>query len=152
MIKTPTVFRRFAEVVMARVKIGVEPCEDREIAEMNRLLSENLWHPFSAKFWGGTQGQDGTFCIAQPILFDAYDHENQRRRIESVSDEFPLEVGYISAMKVLYYLSMKGRLARWPSNDDTIYLFYTDRLSSPDYNEQPKTEERDIPHQKQLLS
>ncbi len=127
-----------ADIVMARVKIGVTPCKDREIGLMNDLLGKNLWEPFSAKFWGGTQDEDGVFKIEKPIEFDMAHWKTHEQVIKAVSGDFPLEVGYTSGMKTLHTLRTRGRLARWPYDDEMIYLLYTDKISYPDYGNETR--------------
>lgn len=111
-----------AKVVCATIEIGESPYQDAAIKENNEIL-KRLWHPFEGVFWGGTQDEDGYIEVKEPIKFDMLNQQSQERTTREYSGSFPLEVGYISATKTMYYLnSGYGRLARWPYESECIYL------------------------------
>lgn len=123
------------EIVAAWVEVGKKPVSDKRGNQINEIL-KNLCYPFSATFFGGTQGEDGTFNIAEPINLDIVRADTGEHVIKKFSGDFPLEVGYMDAANALYYLGTPcedGRLARWPYRHDKICLLA--RVNQLDWRE-----------------
>jgi hypothetical protein len=117
-----------ADVVCATLVIGKEAAHDKNIKANNEAL-HTLVYPFSGKFWGGTQDEDGYIDVKEDIEFDMINKETGERVTGMYSGRFPLEVGYLSAAKTLFYLNGPvGRIARWAYGSENIYLFQRRKL------------------------
>ena len=111
-------------IVMAKICLGFEPGRDKDIDGNNEKLKK-IFSPFSGKFWGGTQGEDGRIDISGEIDLSGKNIETNKKISIKTSGSFPLEVGYTSAVKTFFSLCAEGgvgRLARWPYGSPDIYL------------------------------
>jgi len=118
------------KIAIFQIPVSSEPFPDKEIEKNNEVLKK-LEYPFSGKFFGGTQGEDGYIRWEVPInalvntgkqiSFVIVSHNDDQRFV------CPLEVGYIPFEKTLDYLKSAwvgvGRipgLARWPYGQNKI--------------------------------
>jgi len=121
---------RTGVVAIFQIPIGGEPEGDRLDTIMNARLAE-LPYPFHGKFWGGTQGADGTIWWERPINVIKHREDGSGCGFviaegQDKSPHMPLEVGTTASEKS--YLSFQGfdgprGLARWPYGQDRITVF-----------------------------
>ena len=105
-------------VAIFQIPIGVTPCADERIEEMNRLL-DGLSYPFSAEFWGGTADCDGELVWERPINA-LLQHDGGVGFVIVPPGQARLEVGYNSAHKMCFVVNQKIPVARWPYGQSNI--------------------------------
>lgn len=97
-----------SETYSATFQVGGEPCKDSGVEMNNRLLSE-AQGPFKARFWGGSQDEDG----------EVLPQKGSRFRVGSI----PLEVGSVAPANLLMRLFRARAFARWPYESKFVYVF-----------------------------
>jgi hypothetical protein len=110
------------EIARVTIDIGVTPSQDNQVAFNNGVLSE-LDAPFRATFWGGTQGEDGSFAWTDDVIGQTVvttDDGVQRYNVVIPPRDLPLEVGYTNGAKSLMQVNRHGGLARWPYGSTSI--------------------------------
>jgi len=113
---------RSGRVQVFQIPVGVTPCRDRFVEQMDGLLGK-LEYPFQARFWGGTQDEDGWVSVERPVNGLAFSECGELGFCIIPPRQYPLEVGYMNAYKLLIYLNGMGYLARWPYGHDRITIF-----------------------------
>jgi len=142
---------RLGRIAVGAIEVGDTPYSDKN-TEGNQQLLDRLPFPFKAKFWGGTQGEDGYVEWALPfrgVLNQIVDGNPYRGVVIIRPHQWcPLEVGTQSASKTLFQLHqaistnlrsagpMYHCLARWPYGSKHIFIFTTgfSVKSDPDFD------------------
>jgi hypothetical protein len=129
-------------VAIFQINIGCVPVADKLIDRQNELLS-CLRYPFSATFWGGSQDEDGSLYLEQPVNAFCVCPKTKQRGLVLIAAHgskghgIPLEVGTNSAEKMYMYLLTGARtpgVARWPYWQDRItVLSYSFHSLGSDY-------------------
>jgi hypothetical protein len=104
-----------------QIPVASTPLADRDHEGNNRLL-RTLPSPFTGKFWGGTQDEDGLVRWNRPIHVSLQRHGSPGwALIEPGSVQ--LEVGYNSSAKFYRALMSTNGVARWPYGQPYITVF-----------------------------
>ena len=112
------------EVLYCKIRVGKTPGGDTEESYNNKLLS-NIPEPYSAKFYGGSGGDnDGNLRWHGKVSVGIITTNGEKIR-KSLPTDFsaPLEVGYTEPTTTLLHLACERLLARWPYGSEFIWLF-----------------------------
>lgn len=112
-------------VVATRLYIGQGPERDSEIDENTAILKrlpEMCGLNCEARFWGGTQDEDGCVLIQDSVVLTGGSSDRYEEELRPPTD-WPLEVGSQRFCKTLMALNTVGKLARWPYGSRDIWLF-----------------------------
>lgn len=104
---------RTGRVAIFQIPVGIEPCADKRIEEMNKRLS-GIPEPFNAEFWGGTADYDGTLKWDRPVNALLNNGQDELGYVIMRPSHVGLEVGYVSSHKMHVFLNLSNGIARWP--------------------------------------
>ena len=110
------------DIAVFSVPVGRVPFADKCVKQNNDALTDIQADHVQARFWGGTQDEDGCLETTRPV------HAQVRRDDVVLATlvrpwAFPLEVGTNSAAKFRFALLQSQGIARWPYGQDRITVF-----------------------------
>lgn len=127
-------------ILTARIIVFNDPQKNNNVMANNAVLSK-LNYPFKAEFIPSQSGEDGYFQWLTPIdlqqeVRDIKDYKGEKAKINHINVppcRVPLEVGTTSSQKTYDYLyRITGVLARFPYENDKIFIFYNSRFVKND--------------------
>lgn len=122
-------------IAIFQVPVHETPYRDKMATANNATLSK-ITGPFKAKFWGGTQGEDGYIEWSKPVNAILDTGAECGYVIALPKIYFPLEVGTTSFVKTKFQLTYAFMdsgpccgLARWPYGQNRITVLVPSKLT-----------------------